>query len=191
VPGRQTDSEITDLLRHDRRAAFTMLLERYQNKVVRLAYSILGNRTLAEEAAQEAFVKVWKALPRYDGTAALSTWLYAIARNTCLDELRRNALRREMPLEEVGLSGGAAPPDGKLDAARVLARLPEMYRRVLALFYLEGRSYDEVAEMLGLPLGTVKSHLYRAKAAAAALIVGRRGPMMEESTPCGARTTRD
>lgn len=191
MPGPDKDRDLVELLGRDPRAAFTLLLERYQVKVFRLAYSILGNHALAEEAAQEAFVRVWKALPRYDGTASLGTWLYAIARNTCLSELRKPALRREAPLDEqIGLPGGASPPDGTLDTDWVLARLPEAYRRVLVLYYLEERSYEEVAEMLDLPMGTVKSHLHRAKAAAAALFThGGRG-RMEESTPCAARNMK-
>jgi RNA polymerase sigma-70 factor (ECF subfamily) len=178
------DRDVVELLGRDRRAAFELLLQRYQVRVFRLAYSILGNRTLAEEAAQEAFVRVWKALPQYDGTASLSTWLYAITRHTCLSELRKRALRREAPLEEGAALCEDGAPDGRLEVTALLARLPEIYRRVLVLYYLEEKSYEEVAQMLDLPLGTVKSHLHRAKAAAAALFERGSGGRLEESTPC-------
>jgi RNA polymerase sigma-70 factor (ECF subfamily) len=153
--------------------AFELLLARYQNKVFRLAYSILGNETLAEEAAQDIFVRVWKALPLYNGQASLSTWLYAISRNACLSARRQQAARRESPLEET-----AEPQSSdrvmQIDVPALLARLPDVYRRVLTLFYLEEKSYQEVAQMLDLPMGTVKTHLHRARKEAAALLASRR-----------------
>jgi len=168
------DDDLQELVGQSRyREAFELLLARYQNKVFRLAYSILGNEALAEEAAQDIFVRVWKALPLYNGQASWSTWLYAISRNACLSARRQQAARRELPLEET-----AEPRSSdrvmQVDVPALLSRLPEVYRRVLTLFYLEEKSYLEVSRMLGLPMGTVKTYLHRAKKEAAAMLASGR-----------------
>ncbi|MBE7500628.1 MAG: RNA polymerase sigma factor [Verrucomicrobiales bacterium] len=155
------------------REAFERLLEVYQERVFRLAVSMLRNETAAEDVTQDIFLKVWKALPGYQGAAALSTWLYAIARNTCLTELKRRSHRPTVSLDapEFDGAGESLPalqttdPEGgvELDVQALLVRLPEKYRRVVTLFYLEQKSYEEVAALLGLPLGTVKTFLFRAR----------------------------
>jgi RNA polymerase sigma-70 factor (ECF subfamily) len=147
------------------------LLDRYQNKVFRLAFSYTRDRARAEELAQDVFVRMWQALPRFDGRASLSTWLYAITRNTCLSALRYDARRRMQPLDEVlehVADVPSASPDAEaLDVHRLVNRLPETQRRVITLFYLEERSLLEVGRMLDMPEGTVKSHLHRARRALA------------------------
>ena len=154
------------------REAFEMIVDRFQNKVFRLAYGMTREKSLAEETAQEAFLKVWKALPKYTGKASLSTWIYAITRNASIDAVRKRSARPEVPLDPpeppgtFGSADGTASPLRRMMASEVnamLNRLPENYRRVLFLFYLEEKSYNEVSEMLGLPVGTVKTHLHRAK----------------------------
>src|SRR5690348_5694972 len=82
------------------REAFELLVSEYQDKVFRLAYAMLGNRAVAEETAQDVFVRIWKALGGYRGEASLSTWIYAIARNTCLTARQRNAAREALSMEE-------------------------------------------------------------------------------------------
>ena len=147
------------------------LLDRYQNKVFRLAFSYTRDQSRAEELAQDVFVKTWQALPRFDGRASLSTWLYAITRNTCLSALRYDARRRMQPLDEArdraaGVPN-ADPRAERLDTQRLIDALPEAQRRVITLFYLEDRSLLEVGRMLDMPEGTVKSHLHRARRALA------------------------
>lgn len=152
---------------------FELLVERYKDKVFRLAFSMMRNETQAEDVAQDVFVKIWKALPRYRGGAALSTWIYTITRNTCLTELKRRSMRPIVSLHEPGMEAAAdgiaslqthdAAAGVEADAATLLARLPEKYRRVITLFYLEQKAYEEVAALLGIPLGTVKTLLFRAK----------------------------
>jgi len=166
------DDRLHELVRQRSYAeAFEGLLDQYQNKVYRLAFSLTRDRARAEELAQDAFVKVWRALPRFDGRASLSTWLYAIARNTCLSALRYDARRRMRPLDERHepaartFEGGA-----RTDFSGVwtlVDRLPEAQRRVITLFYVEDRSLREVGRLLGMPEGTVKSHLHRARRALA------------------------
>lgn len=155
------------------REAFELLVDRFQNKVFRLALSLVRDETLAQDLAQEVFMKIWKALPGYQGEASLSTWIYAISRNTCLTELKRRAARRTVSLSEPAVEDAldsisalqANDPEAgaEMDVQAMLEGLPEKYRRVITLFYLEQRSYEEVGALLGLPLGTVKTFLYRAK----------------------------
>jgi RNA polymerase sigma-70 factor, ECF subfamily len=154
-------------------AAFGLLLERFRTKVFRLAFSLLRNETQAEDASQDAWVRIWKGLPGYTGAASLSTWIYTITRNTCLTELNRRKTHPTTSLDEANLSrcdgrdsaltDSSPTPGAGMDVAVLLNRLPDHYRRVITLFYLEQRAYEEVAAMLGLPIGTVKTYLFRAK----------------------------
>jgi RNA polymerase sigma-70 factor (ECF subfamily) len=153
--------------------AFAPLLERYKDKVFRLAFSIMHNETQAEDVTQDVFVKIWKGLPGYHGGASLSTWIYTIARNTCLTELKRRNRHPTVSLQEPEMeaTSGCLPAlqtedpraGAEMDVEILLAKLPENYRRVITLFYLEQKAYEEVALLLGIPLGTVKTLLFRAK----------------------------
>lgn len=155
--------------RRDYAGVLDGLMQRYRQKVVNLAFSIVREPALAQDMAQLAFLKLWRALPQFDGRAALSTWLYTIARNTCLTELRNRA--RTVSLEDgVGAVSDLATVDEPIgaaeaehDVAQLLNELDEPYRRVVVLFYLEERSCESVAQLLGLPEGTVKSLLFRAR----------------------------
>jgi len=153
--------------------AFELILERYKDKVFRLAYSMWHDPTQAEDSTQDVFVRIWKGLPGYHGGAALSTWIYAIARNTCLSELKKRYARPTVSLEapenepmRESLASPSVPAQeagAGMDVHALLSRLPEKYRQVITLFYLEQKSYEEVAEILGVPLGTVKTNLFRAR----------------------------
>ena len=153
--------------------AFELLLEQFKDRVFRLAFSMMHNETQAEDVAQDVFVKIWKALPGYHGSASLSTWIYTITRNTCLTELKKRSTRPTVSLHEPEMEAVAdtipalqatdADAGAEMDVEALLAELPEKYRRVISLFYLEQKAYDEVAAMLGIPLGTVKTLLFRAK----------------------------
>jgi RNA polymerase sigma-70 factor (ECF subfamily) len=112
-------------------------------------------------------------LPGYHGGASLSTWIYTIARNTCLTELKKRAAKPTVSLHEPAFeeTSGAVPalqytdrdPGVAEDVNHILDQLPEKYRQVVSLFYLEQKSYEEVGALLALPLGTVKTFLYRGK----------------------------
>lgn len=143
------------------REAFETLLERYQHKVFRLAWSILGDRNAAEDAAQEVFLQVWKALPDFRGEASLSTWIYVITRNRCLT--RRKQIRAVAAAVPESRPSYRPVRSGALDPAALLAQLPPPYRQAVQLFYMEEKSYEEVSAMLGLPMGTVKTYLHRAR----------------------------
>jgi RNA polymerase sigma-70 factor (ECF subfamily) len=165
------DERLCELVRQRRYGqAFEELLGRYQNKVYRLAFSFTRDRSRAEELTQDAFLKVWRALPRFDDRrASLSTWLYAVARNTCLSALRHDSRLRTQPLDEVPEPADQAPEDvgAHTGVWGLVDRLPEAQRRVITLFYAEERSVREVGRLLDMPESTVKSHLHRARRALA------------------------
>jgi RNA polymerase sigma-70 factor (ECF subfamily) len=172
---------------HEFGAAFELLLERFRDKVFRLTFSLLRDETQAEDMTQDVFVKIWKGLPGYQGHASLSTWIYTITRNACLTELKKRAARPTISLQDPQLEEvvdalpamqTSDPQSGmEMDAQAMLARLPEKYRQVITLFYLEQKAYEEVAAMLGLPLGTVKTNLFRAKKELLKIAARRRVPV--------------
>jgi len=154
--------------------AFDLVLREYQTKVFHLAFSMLANREQAEDAAQEVFIRVWRALPGYRAQASVSTWIYSIARNACLTALKSAGARRTVSLEDPGTRAAAEKKGNPHksnsserprapDLQRLVEELPEKQRQVVILFYLEEKSYEEVSRLLGVPLGTVKTHLHRAR----------------------------
>jgi RNA polymerase sigma-70 factor (ECF subfamily) len=144
--------------------AVELIARQYQTKVFHLAVSMLGNRELAEDALQEALLRIWKALPGYRGDASISTWVFAIARNTCLTALKSAGARKALPLETRGVER-AVPMEARHapDLEGLIAQLPQPQRQVVTLFYMEEKSYEEVARLLDIPMGTVKTHLHRAR----------------------------
>ena len=170
-PIREMQDDIQQLLqRRMFDEALQRLLEGYQHKVFRMAVAMLRDTGRAEEVTQDIFLKVWRALPSYDGRAQVSTWLYAIARNACLSAIRAESYRRTEPLENVTEPASPAPRGGDVDWDRLLTKLPETQRQVVTLYYFEDRDVKEVAERLGLAVGTVKSHLFRARQALAEML---------------------
>jgi RNA polymerase sigma-70 factor (ECF subfamily) len=155
--------------RHAR--AFDLVVPAFRDRVFRLAYSILKDRAAAEDAAQETFVRVWKALPGFDGRAQLGTWIYAITRNTCLMELRRRRPTvsfddpdsAEAQHAAAAIATGPAGDPERDNLLRLVDALPRNQQEAVRLFYLEDRSYEAVAEQLDMPLGTVKNLLHRAR----------------------------
>lgn len=164
------DGNIAALLAGGSRTeAFEALLASYQDKVFRLCYSMLGDRPQAEDAAQESFLRIWKAMERFRGEAALGTWIFSITRNVCLTAISKRAPRLSAPFENMERSAPQAPSHER-DMMRLVRQLPENYRQVIMLFYMEERSYEEVAQMLSLPVGTVKTHLHRARQQLASIV---------------------
>jgi RNA polymerase sigma-70 factor (ECF subfamily) len=170
------DDAIVQLIQAGRaEQAFERLVPAYRRRVIGLAYSVLRDRAAAEDLAQEVFVKLWRALPRYDGRARLSTWIYAITRNAAISALRTR--RRSVSLSDPAVlaeveSREAAPDSDPGDAAlwRQVEALPEKQRQAVILYYQDERSVDEVAAMMGIPVNTVKTHLHRARACLAAAL---------------------
>ena len=169
------DQDIVELLRGGAvETAFERLVDRYERKVFRLCCSLLRDPDQAEDAAQESLLRVWKALPKYDQRASLSTWIYTITRNRCLTAIERrralDSLADPAVEHEVALAQPVGPEEEQDHLAvlrELVEALPERFRRVLTLFYYQERSVSDVAEMLGLPEGTVKTNLHRARAALA------------------------
>jgi RNA polymerase sigma-70 factor (ECF subfamily) len=151
--------------------AIALLLPAFRRKVFGLAYSFLRDRDAAEDVTQEVFIKVWRALPGFDGRASMSTWIYTIARNASLSALRvrrpQSSLSDPQVMEAVELNNAVPAADVIVDRAAILRlvdQLPAKQRQVVVLFYMEAQSYEEVASMLAMPVGTVKTLLHRARA---------------------------
>jgi RNA polymerase sigma-70 factor (ECF subfamily) len=149
--------------------AFAELVRRHQGKVRGLLLRLTGSPPLADDLAQEVFLRAYRGLVGFEGRARFSTWLYRIAYNVFLNHRSRSKELAALPL---GFDSQTAAPDGELSANRLdmrrdlagaIAALPERYRAVVTLYYLEDVSYPEIADVLDLPLGTVKTHLHRAK----------------------------
>lgn len=161
-----------ELVREERRdEAIAVLLPAFRRKVFGLAYSFLRDREAAEDVTQEVFIKVWRALPGFDGRASMSTWIYTIARNASLSALRarrpHSSLSDPEVMEAVEAINPAPPADVIVDRAallRLIDQLPMKQRQVIMLFYMEAQSHEDVATMLAMPVGTVKTLLHRARA---------------------------
>ena len=165
------DDEIRRLLRGRRYdQVLEQLLNLYEKRVFRLAAMMLRDHGRAEEVTQDIFLKVWRALPGYDGRAAVGTWLYTIARNTCLSAVRSESYRRTSTLTLASEPAAESTVAGDVQLHRCLAALPDVQREVITLFYLQVKSVKDVADLLDLPEGTVKSHLHRARRALAAML---------------------
>lgn len=140
---------------------FAGLAETYAGRLYAVAYRMLGNRADAEDAVQRALLKAFAARASYSPRWAVSTWLYRVVSNVCIDELRR----RKPPLEAA--PGDDRPPAvrvERLDLERALAAVPREARLLLALHYVNGLTYRELAKIRGISVNTVKSQLARGKA---------------------------
>jgi RNA polymerase sigma-70 factor (ECF subfamily) len=145
-------------------------VEKYKRPVFGFVYRMVGRQEEAEDLAQETFVKAYENLWRYDPAYKFSTWLFQIARNRCIDSLRR---KQPLPLAAEDLERRAGQTDSPETAylaaesgqelAAAIARLPLTQRTCLVLYHFNGLSYDEVAKTLNVPLQTVKNNLHRAR----------------------------
>ena len=188
---RRMPEDVDQLLRarrYDR--ALERLLEDYRHKVFRMAMAMLRDTARAEDVTQDIFFKLWRALPVYDGRAALSTWLYTIARNTCLSAIRADAYRRTSTLDESVEPSASSTTPLALSVEQCLSRLPEAQRQVVTLFYMQERSVSDVAAMLDLPEGTVKSHLHRARRALAVMMAPAPESSMAPEQPAAGPPAR-
>jgi len=169
------DGEVAAVMaaRSGDRQAFGWLVERYQRPVFNLAYRMLGTAGDAEDAAQEAFLKAYRALDGYDPRRSFSTWLLSITAHHCIDCIRRRHLR-EVSLDGMPAwrrqAGPALDPEAEAQAGErarlvraALALLPAEYRLVVVLRYWQDLGYAEIAEVLGESESAVKSRLHRAR----------------------------
>lgn len=150
--------------------AFRELVRRHESRVRALLMRLSGgNGVLADDLAQEVFLRAFRGLEAFEGRSKFSTWLYRIAYNVYLNHRSRAKELSPLPKHfepaqdsRIGC-GDPGVADLRRDLEKAIATLPPRYRSVLVLFYLEEISYPEIAEVLDLPLGTVKTHLHRAK----------------------------
>ena len=156
------------------RQAFTDLMRRHERRVYNLAYRMLGRPEEAADASQDVFVTCLRKLGGFRGTSAFTTWLHRVTLNVCYDNLRRRG--REEPVDEVppreqgfDLAESAAT---SVDVHRALQEVPEDFRAVLLLHDVQGVPYEEIAEAVGVPVGTVKSRLHRGRVALARALRG-------------------
>jgi RNA polymerase sigma-70 factor, ECF subfamily len=163
------------------RFAFAELVRRHERRVYNLAYRILGREEDARDATQDAFVIALRKLASFRGDAAFSTWMHRVTVNACYDMLRK---RRREPPQEVAEETDTGPgqPDHaeatalSVDVRRALVQVPFEFRAPLVLHDVQDLPYDEIADILGVPVGTVKSRIHRGRVALAAALGERFGP---------------
>jgi RNA polymerase sigma-70 factor (ECF subfamily) len=151
--------------------AFGALVDRYGEPARRVARAVLGPGDDADDAVQDGMIAAWRALDRFDSARSFRPWLMRIVANASLDLLRRRKVRRAVPVPETVVSGGI-PADRLADSALVrdrlkdaLLELPERQRVAVVLFDAEGYSHAEIAGILGVPEGTVRSYVFHARRA--------------------------
>lgn len=178
-----SDQEVIARAREGRETAYRELIDRYQRPVFSLVYRLVRDRELAEDLAQETFIKVLNALDRYNPRYKFSSWIFKIAHNTALDQLRKKELvtlsldgsphatdsEQAEATVLTAISSDETPEEyasnRELGAAleRAIAGLRPEYRSAILLWHVEGRPYEEIAEIMGVPLGTVKTYIHRAR----------------------------
>jgi RNA polymerase sigma-70 factor (ECF subfamily) len=188
------DSELVTAYLNDGERAFDVLVERYQARLLNFIYRTVGDRERAEDLVQEVFIRVYRHLGRFDRSKKFSTWIYTIASNLAKNELR-NRSRNPLVFFQSLAKGVAGEEERPVDfedprsrpddmyrkrhlralVEESVAQLPVHHREVFVLRELEGKSYEEIAEITHCNLGTVKSRLNRARSAFAALV----GPGMD------------
>lgn len=173
-----SDEELVELSQQGSRPAFATLVERHKTAVFSMAHRIIGNREDAEEAAQDTFIRAYRALDQFRRDSKFSTWLYRIAMNVCLTKMRQTRLDvtsidASMDEEEstpLQLPDPGENPDRLVERTEfqervraLIASLSPKYSAVLMLYHIHELSYEEISETLDLPIGTVKAHLFRAR----------------------------
>lgn len=173
----EPDPQLLGLARAGDRRAFETLVRAYQADVWRLSLHLTNNRAFADDVTQDTFVRVYRFLPRFRGDAKFSTWLFAIARNCALDELRK-VKRRQVLADraKVEYEPSTSEPTSGIEVREALAALPLELREAIVLIDMLGESYRDAARVLHVPEGTVKSRVHRARQTLCeALGEGKRG----------------
>lgn len=161
--------------------AFGEIVEVYRDKIYQLCYRMLGNAYEAEDMAQEAFIRAYVNIERFNVNRKFSTWLYRIATNLCIDRIRKKKPDYFLDAEVAGTEGltlysqiasTEATPDEEVSKMELqsiiqqeILKLPEKYRSVIVLRYIDELSLNEISEILSLPLGTVKTRIHRGREA--------------------------
>ena len=175
----ETETDLVHLAQAGNRNAFGELVRRHYQGVVRVVYSMCGDAGLAEDAAQEAFIRAWINLPAFEPSAPLKNWIYRIAINAALDVLRKKPEESLEERQESMLSDQAQGPEAALvekeriaQVRRAMQALPEASRSVLVLREYGELSYQEIARVLDIPVGTVMSRLNYARNRLRELLTG-------------------
>ncbi|HUG05619.1 MAG TPA: sigma-70 family RNA polymerase sigma factor [Candidatus Limnocylindria bacterium] len=169
----RTDQEVVQRCLAGDADAYATLVERYGGRVYNIALRITSDPDAASDCAQEAFIRAYKALHQYDPAQPFGPWIFRIATNASLNHVQRwhahQTPVQELPEspapEESGPEASALRREAVSEVLAAMAELPPPYRAALALRHMQQLSYQEVADTLGIPLGTVKTHLHRARAA--------------------------
>lgn len=172
IPLDEDEGLLVDRARRGDAEAFRALVDRHRDRAYGVALRVLRSAPDAQEVAQDAFVKAWRALPGFRGESKFSTWLHSIVVRRALDRAAtlKNRRAREVDLDAVAEPGAADAGTSadrtalRMRMERMLDRLSDAQRTVVTLYYYEERSVDDVATALGMPTGTVKTHLSRARA---------------------------
>ena len=185
-PNTLADGELVRTAVSGREAAFEELVRRYQRPIASYVYRMVGDYDSALDLTQEVFIKVYNSLSRYRSEFKFSTWIYKIAHNTAIDHLRRHTVRDQIitvgdgPRSEIAIESRRLTPEQESEREErrseiesVVQSLPAAYRELIVLRHSHDLSYDEIAEVTGLPLGTVKNRLFRAREAMRDLLVPR------------------
>ena len=164
------EDELVERCRRGDEGAFQELVNRYKGLVFALVSRATPDRSKAEDLAQDVFLRVHRGLPYFRGEARLSTWIYRIVANVCVQEHNRKPAMESLDDSRSDTRATAAARDRTFSdlelrdrLEKAIARLPANQRLLIAAHYLEGVQYEDLAEAMNLPLGTVKTHLYRAK----------------------------
>ncbi len=179
LDSRAEDSQLIKEALGGDTTAFSKLMKKYHDAIFAFIYRMVRDREQVEDLTQEAFIKAFSSLKNFNEEFAFSTWLYKIATNNCIDFIRKRKLQMysiDKPIESKDSDYTFELPDDSYEADKELItnqrtilltqaidRLPEKYRRVILLRHSEERSYEEIADMLKLPIGTVKAHIFRAR----------------------------
>jgi RNA polymerase sigma-70 factor (ECF subfamily) len=181
---RDIDQQLVERVQRGDKGAFDLLVSKYQRKIFRLLSRLIRDQAEVEDVAQEAFIKAYRALPNFRGDSAFYTWLYRIAINTAKNHLvsqgRRAPTTTEADIEEAETFDDGEhlrdlnTPDSMLltkqvgeAVNRAIDQLPEDLRTAIVLREIEGLSYEEIAESMNCPIGTVRSRIFRAREAIA------------------------
>ena len=186
-PGTLADGELVLAAVAGREASFEELVRRYQRPIASYVYRMVGDYDAALDLTQEVFIKVYNSLARYRSEFKFSTWIYKIAHNAAIDYLRRYSVREQLlttesdgTRPEIAIESRRLTPEQESEREErrseiesVVQVLPAAYRELIVLRHSHDLSYDEIAEVTGLPLGTVKNRLFRAREAMRDLLVDR------------------
>ncbi len=165
-----SDSEVIQNCLNGDAVAFEILVERYKKLIYTTAYRMLGNKEEAEDVSQEAFIRIYGSLNRYNPEFKFSTWAMKITTNLCLDQLRKRK-SFVLPMDELPevVDDDKTPEENYIseetgrEVQLAISKLPEKYRNFLVLFHVQNLSYQEIIEITGESLTIVKNRLYRAR----------------------------